>query len=80
MRNGGELAPGTIEGALHIPLAELPRRLVEVPRQRPAVTYCASGYRSSGAAAILRKEGWADVSDLLGGYAAWASLAPQSVG
>nr|WP_275403946.1 rhodanese-like domain-containing protein [Pseudonocardia acidicola] len=79
VRNVGELAGGAIEGALHIPLAELPRRLAEVPRQRPVVTYCAGGYRSSVAAALLRKEGWADVSDLLGGYAAWASMTPQSV-
>jgi glyoxylase-like metal-dependent hydrolase (beta-lactamase superfamily II)/rhodanese-related sulfurtransferase len=80
VRNVAELAGGTIEGALHIPLAELPRRLAEVPRELPVVTYCAGGYRSSVAASLLRREGWVDVSDLLGGYAAWASLTPQSVG
>ncbi|HXV92283.1 MAG TPA: rhodanese-like domain-containing protein [Pseudonocardia sp.] len=76
VRNRGELVAGRIDGALHIPLAELPRRLDEVPRDRPVVTHCAGGYRSSVAAALLRKEGCADVSDLLGGYGAWAAMQP----
>jgi DMSO/TMAO reductase YedYZ molybdopterin-dependent catalytic subunit len=33
--------------------------------------YCASGYRSQVAASVLAAAGFADVSDLLGGYAAW---------
>jgi 3-mercaptopyruvate sulfurtransferase SseA len=33
--------------------------------------YCASGYRSLIAASVLRSAGFADVSDLLGGYLAW---------
>jgi rhodanese-related sulfurtransferase len=43
------------------------------------VTYCAAGYRSSVAASLLRRAGHTDVSDLLGGYCAWAALA-QPVG
>jgi rhodanese-related sulfurtransferase len=79
VRNIVELAAGKIDGALHISQAELPRRLAEVPRQRPVVTYCAGAYRSSVAAVQLRKERWTDVADLLGGYAAWAAIAPQPV-
>ncbi|WAL64588.1 rhodanese-like domain-containing protein [Amycolatopsis cynarae] len=70
VRNTGELAGGVIEGALHIPLAELPRRLGEVP-PGPVVVYCAGGTRSSIAASVLRSAGHADVSDLIGGYGAW---------
>ncbi len=33
--------------------------------------YCAGGYRSSVAASLLRRNGFADVSDILGGYNAW---------
>ena len=50
------VAEGAIPGALHIPLAELPRRLGEVPPDRPVVTYCAGGYRSSVAACLLRAQ------------------------
>jgi len=37
--------------------------------------YCAGGYRSSVAASLLRQSGFADVSDILGGYGAWEELA-----
>ncbi len=71
VRNLGELAGGTIDGSLHIPLAELPNRLGEVPSGAPVVVYCAGGFRSSIAASLLRRNDWADVSDLTGGYSAW---------
>ncbi|WP_353890624.1 MBL fold metallo-hydrolase [Micromonospora sp. WMMA1363] len=73
VRNVGEREQGAVEGSLHIPLAELVRRLDEVPADRPAVVHCAGGYRSSVAASLLRDAGRADVSDLLGGYGAWRS-------
>lgn len=75
VRNCGERGDnGFIDGALHIALGELPRRLDEVPRDRPLVLHCAGGHRSSIAASVLRHHGFADVSDILGGYAAWALL------
>ncbi len=77
VRNASELADGGVDGALHIPLAELPRRLAEVPDAGPIVVYCAHGSRSSIAASLLRRFGRSDVSDLIGGAAAWRlSLAP----
>ncbi|GAB3843276.1 rhodanese-like domain-containing protein [Micromonospora andamanensis] len=76
VRNAGERDNGAIDGSLHIPLAELPRRLDEVPNDRPVVVHCAGGYRSSVAASLLRAAGRTDVADLLGGYGAWQTL-PQ---
>ena len=43
VRNAGERETGYIPGSLHIPLAELRRRLGDVPAGRPVVAYCASG-------------------------------------
>ncbi|WP_204001115.1 MBL fold metallo-hydrolase [Micromonospora lutea] len=74
VRNAGERDQGAIDGSLHIPLAELPRRLDEVPDDRPVVVHCAGGYRSSVAASLLRAAGRTDVSDLLGGYGGWQTL------
>ncbi|QBF47979.1 rhodanese-like domain-containing protein [Janibacter limosus] len=54
------------------PLAELPRRHEELASERPVLVHCASGWRSSVAASLLRSTGHADVTDLVGGYAAWA--------
>ncbi|MFB7545217.1 rhodanese-like domain-containing protein [Streptomyces zaomyceticus] len=63
---------GHIPGAVHIPLSELPGRADELPADRPLVLHCAGGHRSSVAASFLRHRGHPDVSDILGGYAAWA--------
>ena len=41
VRNAGELDAGAIPGSSHIPLAELARRVDEVPADRPIVAYCA---------------------------------------
>jgi glyoxylase-like metal-dependent hydrolase (beta-lactamase superfamily II) len=73
VRGPGEVALGRIGGARSIPLAELVRRVDELDRERPVFTYCEGGYRSSIAASTLRAEGFADVSDLLGGYAGWVA-------
>ncbi|WP_371515436.1 rhodanese-like domain-containing protein [Kitasatospora sp. NBC_01300] len=74
VRTCGERETGSIEGSLHIPLAELPTRLAEIPTDHPLVVHCAGGHRSSIAASLLRHHGHPDVSDLLGGYGAWRTL------
>ena len=71
VRNPGEAAAGMIPGAISIPVGQLPGRLGELDATRPTVVYCAGGYRSSVAASLLRQRGFVDVSDILGGYAAW---------
>ena len=71
VRNPGEVTAGTIPNALTIPVGQLPARLDELDPATPTVVYCAGGYRSSVAASLLRRNGFADVSDILGGYGAW---------
>lgn len=75
IRNPGEFALGTIRGALTIPVGQLPGRLGELDPAAPTVVFCAGGYRSSVGASVLRQAGFGDVSDILGGYGAWAELA-----
>ena len=71
VRNPGEVEGGTIPSAIAIPVGQLPSRLSELDPTKPTVVYCAGGYRSSVAASLLRRNGFADVSDILGGYGAW---------
>jgi glyoxylase-like metal-dependent hydrolase (beta-lactamase superfamily II) len=71
IRNTGELESGGLPGAVHIPLAELAHRSSELDPARPVLVYCAGGWRSSVAASLLRAQGYADVSDVLGGFGAW---------
>jgi hydroxyacylglutathione hydrolase len=73
VRKPAELEQGVIPGAVHIPLTQLVQRLGELNPARPTVVYCASGYRSMIAASVLASAGFGDVSDLLGGYTAWAA-------
>lgn len=80
LRNPGETEGGVIPGALLIQLPQLVRRLGELDPARPTVVYCAGGYRSSIGASTLRSAGFADVSDLLGGYNAWVLTSPGANG
>jgi rhodanese-related sulfurtransferase/glyoxylase-like metal-dependent hydrolase (beta-lactamase superfamily II) len=71
VRNPGETAGGVLAGARLIPLAALVDSLDELDPQAPVVVNCAGGYRSLIAASLLRHAGFADVSDLVGGFDAW---------
>lgn len=72
IRNPGERESGIIPGSLSIPLAQLRTRISELPTELPIVVHCAGGWRSSVAASLLRSQGVEGVSDLVGGYNAWA--------
>ena len=67
-RSAPSTAPSTI------PVGQLPGRLDELDPTAPTVVFCAGGYRSSVAASVLRQAGFADVSDILGGYGAWTEM------
>jgi hydroxyacylglutathione hydrolase len=69
VRNPAEVAAGAVPGAVNIPVAQLVERMHELDPERTTVVYCASGARSSLAASVLAANGFADVSDVLGGYA-----------
>jgi hydroxyacylglutathione hydrolase len=71
VRQPGEWSAGHIDGALHLTGAELPRRINEVPKDRPLATICGSGYRSSVAASLLLKYGHLNITNVLGGMSAW---------
>ena len=73
VRGSGEYELGSIDGAVNVPVSALLGRIGELDPDRPTVVFCAGGYRSSIAASVLRANGFDDVSDLLGGYAAWAA-------
>jgi adenylyltransferase/sulfurtransferase len=61
-----------LEGAIHIPLGELPGRLSELDPRREIVTICHHGHRSLRARDILRGAGFSRVRSLKGGLDAWA--------
>jgi rhodanese-related sulfurtransferase len=74
VRNLNEYETSHVRGALHIPVDELRFRLDEVPRDRPIIARCRSGFRSHLAVRILKEKGWTDVRNLTGGYVAMTAL------
>jgi hydroxyacylglutathione hydrolase len=70
VRTANEFAEGHIEGALNVPLNQLPDRIGEVPAGE-VVVICRSGYRSILGASLLQRAGHKDVLDLAGGMQAW---------
>ncbi|HEX7950574.1 MAG TPA: MBL fold metallo-hydrolase [Candidatus Limnocylindrales bacterium] len=71
VRQASEYESGHVPGALLIGAGDLPDRLDSLPRDRPIATICASGYRASVAASLLRSAGFADVSWVAGGVPTW---------
>src|SRR6184192_151079 len=61
-----------IDGAVLIPLGELPDRLGEVDGHREVVTHCHHGARSLKALEIMKAAGFSKVRSLRGGIDAWA--------
>ena len=71
VRTESEWAASRIEGSVNIPLSRLQGRLDELPRDRPLVVHCATDYRATIAASLLRRDGFADITALVGGIGAW---------
>jgi rhodanese-related sulfurtransferase len=72
VRQPHEWRAGHIDGARHLPLTQLPRRLRDLDRHNPTVVVCRSGHRSAIAATLLRALGVAAHS-LDGGVNAWTA-------
>jgi rhodanese-related sulfurtransferase len=70
VREDHEWAGGHIDGALHIPLADLPARADEVASDGQVLVYCHVGGRSARATAYLQQRG-VDAVNLAGGVVAW---------
>ena len=64
VREYPEFAGGHLPGARLLPLAELERRVGELPKDCEIVCVCRSGRRSAEAAAKLGQLGFANVSQL----------------
>ena len=72
VREPWEWEEARIPGAVLLPLAELPSRVGELPRDRDIYVYCKMGARSRRAVAFLRDAGWARTVNIRGGIDAWA--------
>lgn len=73
VREPVEWMAGHIEGAIHIPMGDLPTRLPELDPQTRTLVVCHVGARSARATMWLHQQGH-DAVNLAGGMDAWESL------
>ena len=71
VRSPGEWKGGHMPGAHHLFLPELREKAGEFDKSKATAVYCASGYRASLAASILKQEGFTDVRNIPGSWLAW---------
>jgi len=72
VRELDEWTAGHAAAATHIPLAQVPSRVAELPGDQTVVAICRGGARSNQAAEFLRGQG-VDAVNLAGGMRAWAA-------
>lgn len=71
VRRPGEYASGHVPGAISVPLDRLEEGVATVEASQPTAVICAGGYRSSAATSLLRRHGFADLYNVVGGTSAW---------
>lgn len=71
VRSPDEWKGGHIPGAHHLFLPEMREKAAKFSKSKPTAVYCASGYRASLAASMLKQEGFTDVRNIPGSWQAW---------
>jgi rhodanese-related sulfurtransferase len=79
VREARELDVCRLEGALHIPMADVPARTDDLPTDQLLVVMCHHGARSQMVVDFLRSAGFDNAINLDGGIDAWACEVDQSM-
>jgi adenylyltransferase/sulfurtransferase len=79
VREGWEVEVGRIAESVHLPMAEVPRRHAELPREAEIVVVCHHGMRSAMVADYLRSAGFPRVLNLTGGIDRWSVAVDPAV-
>lgn len=72
VRQPDEFAAGRIDGAVNVPIRDLPKNLAKLPQEKnaPIVVICASAVRSGYATMALNFKGYGNVKHLAAGFMA----------
>ncbi len=73
VRTRKEFATGHVPGAVNLPVGDIPA--ATAPDDRPLLTMCEAGFRSSLAASLLQRNGAREVINVVGGMSAYRAIA-----
>lgn len=79
VREPWEYARCHIDASLHIPMADVPKRLHELAQDATILVVCHHGMRSRHVGEFLLANGYRDVTNLSGGIDAWARVVDQTL-
>jgi len=74
VREGWERDIVSVDGSIAIPMGDVPRRVAELPKDKPLAVMCHHGGRSAQVTAWLRNQGFDNAFNVAGGIDAWARL------
>jgi|SRR5690554_1853076 len=72
VREPWEFALCHIDGSVNVPMSSVPARETEFDPDAEIVVICHHGIRSAQVCMFLERQGFTDLSNLVGGVAAWA--------
>lgn len=78
VREPSELAIAAVEGALHVPMRQVPARLQDIPKDRPVLVLCHHGGRSQVVADWLAAKGYR-AENVAGGIDAWSDAVDPTI-
>ncbi|MFQ5490778.1 MAG: rhodanese-like domain-containing protein [Phycisphaerae bacterium] len=78
-REPDELQLAHIEGAVNIPVGDIPSRLQSLDPEKEYVVFCHHGMRSLNVVEFLRKQDFGRVASMAGGIDAWSLEVDQTV-
>jgi len=73
VRTDSEYFLSNIEGAIHIPMNEIPNKLNTIDKNKEIIVQCKSGKRSAKVCQFLLNNNYENVKNLKGGIIAWAN-------
>jgi rhodanese-related sulfurtransferase len=79
VRESIELEMAAVEGALHVPMAEIPASLDRIDKAKIILCLCRSGARSAQVTGFLADQGYDRVINVAGGILAWSAEVDNSI-
>ncbi|MEM1221354.1 MAG: rhodanese-like domain-containing protein [Verrucomicrobiota bacterium] len=80
VREDTELEFCRINGAIHIPMGQIPERMDALPRDEKLIVFCHHGMRSLNVVQYLEAQGFDNAINMTGGIDAWATDVDSSIG